>query len=402
MKGEFGQFFTPRNIVDFMVKISPIRSGKFNQHSKVLDPCCGSGSFLVHSIMNFREKVKQDKVKWQEFANNSVFGVELNDKISVTAKVNLALHDDGHDNVTCSNGLNTDFKFRDLAENTDLILTNPPFGTKVKSKDYDESEIESYYKSDKELKEFLKFKDYELTRKVFDEVDRIRGKVKKLDVFQTQISSEMLFFELYYRMLKVGGVAQVVIPDGVLTNSTAQFFRNYLIEHFQILGVVSLPQFAFSHYGAGVKSSIIILKKIAIEKTREIKEAKERYLKESVDKIENELSSLEKEKKDLDKTFAEIEGVQKLTKEIKELDKFKDWKKSESDRLTESINDLKESAIEEATNSFKSDSRFQYPIFMAIAENIGYDATGRETGKNDLDEISEKFRKFLENQKDWL
>ncbi len=395
MKGEFGQFFTPRNIVDFMVKVSPIWGDNFNQYSTVLDPCCGSGSFLVHSIMNFREKVNHKKEKWQYFANNSVYGVELNDKISVTAKVNLALHDDGHDNVTCSNGLNSDFKFDSLSDNTDLILTNPPFGTKVKSKDYSEKEIEDYYKVDRELKDFLNFKDYDLTRKVFDEVDRIRGKVKKLDIFQAQISSEMLFFELYYRMLRVGGFAGVVIPDGVLTNSTSQFFRDYLSEHFQILAVVSLPQFTFSHYGAGVKSSILMLRKISIEKTNEIKSAKESYLKESVDKIELKLDSLEKEKKELDKRFAKIVGVDKLTKDIKDSEQFKEWKKSENDRLTEEINELKESALSEATEKFKSDDRFQYPIFMAIAETIGYDATGRETGKNDLDEIVPELRKFL-------
>ncbi|MDQ7085314.1 MAG: N-6 DNA methylase [Sulfurovum sp.] len=130
--------------------------------------------------------------------------------------MNFALHDDGHDNIQCSNGLNTDYKFPNLKENIDLVLTNPPFGTAIKSKDYKDEEIEEYYKNDSELKEFRNYKDFILTSKVFDKIDILRNKVKKLDVWQNSIASEMLFFELYYRVLKVGGIAQVVIPDGVL------------------------------------------------------------------------------------------------------------------------------------------------------------------------------------------
>jgi type I restriction enzyme M protein len=401
MKGEFGQFFTPRNIVDFMLKVSPINGNKFNKESKVLDPCCGSGSFLVHSIMNFRNKFPE-KEKWSYFANNSVYGIELNDKISVTAKVNLALHDDGHDNVVCSNGLNADFKFTNLAENIDLILTNPPFGTKVKikqdEKDKAFEKINEYYKNDKDLKDFLNFKGYSLTKKVFDKIDEVRGKIKKLDVFQDSISSEILFFELYYRMLKVGGIAQVVIPDGVLTNSTSQFFRDYLSEHFKILAVISLPQFTFNHYGAGVKSSILIIQKIDKNQTAEIKKFRKNNLKNSVDLAVKELEKLEKEKNNLDKTYAQKLLLTSLSKEIKETDAYKKWKKDQSDQINAQIKELKNNIETEAENLFKKESKFNYPIFMAIAENIGFDATGRDTNKNDLIEISEKLKEFLKSQ----
>lgn len=386
MKGEFGQFFTPRNIVDFMLKISPINlDPKFNHKSIVLDPCCGSGSFLVHSIMNYRKKTNDSRIrngmfKWQYFANNSIYGIELNDKISVTAKINFALHDDGHDNIQCSNGLNTDFKFKSLKEQTDLILTNPPFGTAIKSKDYKDDEVKEYYELDQELKDFKNFKNFELTQKVFDKIDLFRGKVK-LGKLQNAIASEMLFFELYYRVLKEGGIAEVVIPDGVLTNSTSQFFRDYLMEHFQIIAVISLPQFTFSHYGAGVKSSVVMLRKLPKSTTIKIKEKKKEYLEEVLDDNLESLEAIEAEKKALNK---------KYSKEQKE------EKKIESDALNEKLKDLKEDIYEKVNNKFKKNKKFQYPIFMAIAEHIGFDATGRETEKNDLPYIIEEFREFYD------
>ena len=55
----------------------------------------------------------------------------------------------------------------------------------------------------------------------------------------------------------------MVLPDGILTNSSLQGVRHWLLHHFQLLGVVSLPQFAFSHYDAGVKASIVFLRRLA-------------------------------------------------------------------------------------------------------------------------------------------
>jgi type I restriction enzyme M protein len=102
----------------------------------------------------------------------------------------------------------------------------------------------------------------------------------------------------------------IVLPDGILTNGSLQYARDFILEHAQLLGVVSIPQFAFSHFGAGVKSSLIFLRKKA-------------------------------------------EG-------------------------------------EEYVN---------YPLFMAIAEHIGYDATGRKDPVNELPAIQEKFVKFCEVNK---
>jgi type I restriction enzyme M protein len=112
--------------------------------------------------------------------------------------------------------------------------------------------------------------------------------------------------------LKPNGRIAIVLPDGILTNSSLQYVRNFLMDKSQILAVVSLPQFAFTHFGAGVKSSLVFLRK----------------------------------KKDNEKAG-------------------------------------------------------DYPIFMAIAEHIGYDATGRKDPLNDLDKILAEYRTFEKNPKNY-
>ena len=123
--------------------------------------------------------------------------------------------------------------------------------------------------------------------------------------------TEILFIERCLDFLKAGtGKMAIVLPDGILTNSSLQYVRDFLMEKSQILAVVSLPQITFTHFGAGVKSSLVFMRK-----------------KRENEKIGN------------------------------------------------------------------------YPIFMSIAEHIGYDATGRKDPINDLNTILEEYRKFEKSPK---
>lgn len=73
---------------------------------------------------------------------------------------------------------------------------------------------------------------------------------------------EILFIERIWEFLKFGtGKAAIVLPDGILTNSSSQYVRNFILEKFQLLAVISLSQCAFAHFGAGVKASIIFVRK---------------------------------------------------------------------------------------------------------------------------------------------
>ena len=71
-----------------------------------------------------------------------------------------------------------------------------------------------------------------------------------------------MFIERIWQFLKPGiGKAAIVLPGGILTNSSTQYVRDFILEKFQLLAVVSLPQCAFAHFGAGVKASVIFVRK---------------------------------------------------------------------------------------------------------------------------------------------
>ena len=281
-KGKMGQYFTPRNIVDFCVKMLFIK-----QNERVIDPACGSGGFLLHAMDLIRKEAEanyDDENEifsyWHDFASKNLFGIEINEQIARVCKMNMIIHDDGHTNVISADSLDNIEKHTKLnsqfkKENFDIILTNPPFGAKVLFNE----------------KKYLQ--DYDLGLN--------NGKVRAAQ------NTEVLFIERCSHYLKIGGRMAIVLPDGILTNATLQYVRDFIMENFIINAIVSIPQTAFSHYGAGVKCSLLFLTK---------------------------------------------------------------------------------------SNSIKEN----YDIFMAQAEYVGYDATGREIAQNDLNEIFDDYKNFIEKK----
>lgn len=286
-KGKSGQFFTPRNIVSFAVIMMNIKNDDF-----VLDPACGSGGFLLHALDEVRAQAKEfypDEEKeqwryWHDFAQNNLFGIEINDSIARVAKMNMIIHDDGHTNVIGHDALNDIEKMSaknpGFARNRfDFIVTNPPFGANVKRSEHPYLE------------------KFALGKKT-----DAKGKQKAMDNQKTEI----LFIERCIDFLKPEtGQMAIVLPDGILTNSSLQYVRDFMMERCQILAVVALPPFAFAHFGAGVKSSLVFVRRKGVK--------------------------------------------EKLGR---------------------------------------------YKIFMAIAEHIGYEATGKLDPKNDLPLILEKYQDF--------
>ncbi|MCM1543226.1 MAG: type I restriction-modification system subunit M [Blautia sp.] len=247
-KGDFGQYFTPRPIIEFIVKMM-----KPEHDCDVLDLSCGSGGFLLNALDYVREEAKKrypgttDRYDieacykyWHNFAEKHLYGIEINGEIARVAKMNMIVHDDGHTNVINYdalediekiNGHNRGFEKGKF----DLILTNPPFGAVV----------------NKAEKPYLE--NYELGNST-----DIKGRKK---VRKNQ-NSEILFIERIWEFLKPGtGKAAIILPDGILTNSSSQYVRDFILERFQMLAVISLPQCAFAHFGAGVKASIVFVRK---------------------------------------------------------------------------------------------------------------------------------------------
>lgn len=343
-RGDFGQFFTPKQIVEFIVKAIGVK-----KDWKVLDTSCGSGGFLLHALKTIRDEADsiygEDNIGsaawksyWHEFAEKNLYGIEINEQISRVAKMNMIIHDDGHTNIITNDGLknnttieveNRNLHFQDGT--FDLIMTNPPFGSTIKADEV------GYYK------------EYELFEKnlgITETKDRITDDNNKKK-WRTSQSTEVLFLERCYKYLnEENGYLAIVIPDGVLTNSTSQYVRDWLIEHFRILAVISLPQHTFSHVRAGVKSSVLFLKKQPKELTHKFEQ-----------------------------TLTDIKAI--VHKE-KGLDK---------EQRTERMLELYKESI------FKYSS--DYDILLLEVENVGYDATGKTIEGSELMEAGQRINEFI-------
>ena len=233
-RDEYGQYFTPRNAVNFMVDVLDP-----DEDDIIIDPACGSGGFLLYSLMHVIEKISRryredqdslNRISW-DFAHKQIFGIEINDRIARIAMMDMVIHDDGHSNIECNNALLSYEEFdkrRDIQpDKYSLVFTNPPFGAIIKDKNI--------------LRKF--------------ELGKGRDSQK----------TEILFIERCLDLLKDGGKLAIVLPDSILTNSSLQYVRDYILKRAKTLAVVSLPQHAFVPSGAGVKSSLLFLKKIQQE-----------------------------------------------------------------------------------------------------------------------------------------
>ena len=266
-KGDFGQYFTPRELIAFCVEmLDP------NRNDLVLDPACGSGGFLLYAMDHVRREADQrypsnpvlNYQYWHDFAEKNLFGVEINDELARVAKMNMIIHDDGHTNIVGHDALDFPEIIRDkhrgvTPDKFDLILTNPPFGAVIRRTEKEDGYLEQF-----ELMRYLG-KNYPLHTDMVGDSDETDTRLLPKNVRpRASIKTEIAFLERVHSFLKPGtGRAAVVLPDGILTNSSLQGVRRWLLDNFQLLAVVSLPQFAFSHYDAGVKASIVFLRRLA-------------------------------------------------------------------------------------------------------------------------------------------
>ena len=386
-RGDFGQFFTPRNVVKFIVDSLPI-----NHESKVLDSSCGSGGFLLYALDKVRKQALEyypdpnsgnNQRLWHDFAEKKLFGMEINEQIARSAKMNMILHDDGHTNVISTDGLlKSDVIIKNSGNNGfeygtfDFIITNPPFGSIVKMQ-------ESSY-----------LHQYDFGNKDVSWLDVKNSAVQNRD----SQSTEILFIEQDFRFLTDGGFLAIVIPDGILTNSSLQYVRDKIMSWFRIVAVVSLPQTAFAANGAGVKSSVLFLRKLP-EKERI--DYRDKILKlQALIKKENDylntVAKWDKEKKETIKSHNGFENKTGLTnkKEIEKTDDFKNWKKSVNDLYAQKLSELQDK-MNDILAEREKEELINYKIFMAIADEIGYDATGKKTANNDLDIIAPKLEAFI-------
>ena len=267
---DLGQFFTPREIVAFMLDLArktpeaPALDIESNQ--RFLDACAGSGGFLIatyedvykHTLSNGIEPAKKETLL-KRLGQSTFFAAEIEEKAARLGKLNMIIHavDQRNANWLHQNYIyNEDFgglkpqieyevdfgsgkRKQQIGPNSiDLILTNPPFGKSVKSKDI--------------------LLDYQFGHEV--KVFKTKGRPPEKRPKNSQ-DSEVLFIEHYLRVLKPGGKLLIVLPDGVLSNATAKPVRDYIRQNALIKAVISLPSETFASTGTTIPTNVVYLQK---------------------------------------------------------------------------------------------------------------------------------------------
>lgn len=223
VRSGMGQYFTPKEVIDLIIRMmNP------NVRELVIDPFCGSGHFLTSAIDSVRSSYGSADKLFHEFAFTRLHGIEKSDRMVRIAMTDMRLHGDGHSNIRCTDALLPFENYPDLYRETfDLVVTNPPFGV------------------DLPADAIHQFGPFELAR----------GR-------KTAISLEIVALERCLQLLKPGGRMAMVIPDSVLSNKNTQYVRDWLAEHAVIRSIVSLPSETFSPFGANIKTSVLVLRKL--------------------------------------------------------------------------------------------------------------------------------------------
>lgn len=236
LRGDRGEFFTPRNVVQMMVRmINP------TEKQLVLDPACGTGGFLIAAMNHVADGIKEhvlssgrrpetreqairDRV--QKFLRDGLVGMDFNPELVKATKMNMVMNNDGSGGLFQANSLDNphtwsgELRRRNLVGNVDVVLTNPPFGSKIP---IDNPSI---------------LEQYDLGRQwSYDEESDVW--TKKTET--TSRPPEILFIERCVQLLKPGtGVVGMVLPDGILGNPGLGFVRQWLLENTVILASVDM------------------------------------------------------------------------------------------------------------------------------------------------------------------
>ncbi|ASJ47659.1 N-6 DNA methylase [Bacillus cereus] len=248
LKGERGQFFTNRLVVDLMVgMIDP------GESDTVLDPACGSGGFLLQSLNYVSNKIQQtqrnDAAKDRAFSlfRHKLFGIDKTPKLVKVARANMLLGKDGHtglihhDSLSSFNDLPTNFASRAGKEMPSIILANPPFGASAVHKITDTSILNEY----KSAQAFS-----------IDE----NNEIKYEDKLVSGVAPEILFLERCIEWAKPGGKIGIVMARGALDNRDSTLARKLIMDKTKILAIVNCHDDTFEPY-CGSKASFLILQK---------------------------------------------------------------------------------------------------------------------------------------------
>ena len=434
-RGELGQFFTPRTIVDFMTEILDPQEGEV-----ICDPTCGSGGFLIKAFEYVREKIeadirskkdslrlsiegndydalpedKQVKIshsidkmqaalnteldtgiegsRMYQLSRNCIYGTDANPRMARTSKMNMIMHGDGHGGVHHHDGLlNVNGIFE---ERFDVILT----------------EADKF--TDEEMKKKYKKKYGAAYDEALKQVDDHIGEslLSLYDLGNTSTLTEVLFMERCLRLLKKGGRMGMVLPEGVLNNKNLQTVREYFEGKAKIILICSIPQDVFIAAGATVKPSLVFMRRFTNDEESEYANCKSEALAEvtalhqaEIDKLEATIAKAdaltESLKDDLKKAKTKLKQAKKDKKNTTSVEtEITTIKKEQADnRLNKKTaeKELKElyKQIDEETKPVVK-KKFDYDIPIAKIDDAGITTTGAASEGNQLPQLVDEYSDY--------
>jgi type I restriction enzyme M protein len=252
LRGSEGQFFTPRNIVKLAVEILDPKANE-----KIIDPACGSGGFLIVALQHLWKEVEENGVKFgwdpseimrqkKDTATKAISGIDKDGFLTKVSKAYMAIVGDGRGKIFCENSLLDPQDWSGKTAGTislnqyDVVLTNPPFGSKIK------------IDSPKTLKQ------YDLGYKWKN--SKSNNEWEKTLSLDKSKPPQVLFIERCLQLLKPNGRMAIILPEGIFGNPSESYILKYLFDNTQIIASISLAQETFLPE-AHAKTTVLFLEK---------------------------------------------------------------------------------------------------------------------------------------------
>ena len=221
LRGNKGQFFTPKNVVQTMIQILDPK-----QNERFIDPACGTGGFL---IVGLTHQLREEEKKYHQ-KSIQLFGIDKDQFLAKITRLYLAILGITGNIIFCENSLNPPSKWSPETSETislngfDVVCTNPPFGAKIP------------------IKSEIILENYHLGHKWKKKPDDSWAETEKLLDKQ---SPQVLFIERCLEFLRPGGRMGIVLPDGIFGNPSDRYILHYLQHRVIILALISCSHLTF-------------------------------------------------------------------------------------------------------------------------------------------------------------
>lgn len=268
LRGDRGEFFTPRNACRMAVEMLDPQPGEL-----ILDPACGTAGFLIIAMNHVLGQIdQQHRASWAdpehpetyeleelyrargEYLRDSLRGLDLNPELVKAARMNMVMNNDGYGGLHQADSLDfpelwsADARRAVALGTVDVLFTNPPFGTKIR---IDGRRLEQY-----ELAGSWDFdQSAERWSKRLDADEKV--------VLQTSQPPELLFIERALQFVKPGsGRVAMVLPNGILNNPGLAYVRSWLTKHAQVLAIIDMQRDLFQPHN-DTQTSMVFLRRLA-------------------------------------------------------------------------------------------------------------------------------------------